>query len=104
MEIIENFIGFDWDKGNKDKNRKKHRVTNTECEEIFFNVPIIVEPDSKHSLKEDRFYILGQTNKERLLFLVFTLRKDKIRVISARDMTRKERVIYNEFKEKNTEI
>ncbi|NPA95963.1 MAG: BrnT family toxin [Thermodesulfobacteria bacterium] len=86
--------GFEWDKGNKDKNWLKHRVTNSECEQIFFNRPLIVHFDERHSDTEDRFYALGHTDLGRMLFIVFTIRGTKIRVISARDMSRKERAIY----------
>jgi len=85
---------FDWDEGNSDKNWKKHRVSKTECEEVFFNQPFVTQKDTAHSQKEERFYILGKTNSKRELFLSFTLRKEKIRVISARDMSKKERSIY----------
>lgn len=83
--------GFDWDEGNKEKNWISHQVTFTETEEIFFNQPLVVADDTPHSTEEDRFYALGQTTAGRLLFVVFTLRDNLIRVISARDMSRKER-------------
>jgi len=97
-EKIRNFLlectGFEWDEGNKDKNWLKHKVSNSECEEIFFNQPLIVHFDKNHSKSETRFYALGHTDLTRKLFIVFTLRNRKIRVISARDMSRKERKIY----------
>ena len=86
--------GFDWDEGNIDKNWIKHQVSNSECEEIFFNIPLIIADDRKHSQLEKRYYALGQTNARRWLFIAFTMRKDKIRVISARDMSQKERQAY----------
>lgn len=86
--------GFDWDKGNKEKNWKKHRVDFQESEEIFFNKPLEIFSDEKHSGKEKRFLAYGTTNKNRKLTVVFTLRKGKIRIISARDQNRKERKIY----------
>ncbi|MBU0501939.1 MAG: BrnT family toxin [Candidatus Margulisbacteria bacterium] len=64
-----------------------------ECEEIFFNEPLVV-PDDKHSKMEQRFYALGRTNQDRLLFVVYTIRSNKIRVISARDMNKRERGCY----------
>lgn len=88
--------GFDWDEGNQDKNWLKHGVSNGECEELFFNLPLIIADDTKHSELERRYYALGQTNAGRLLFLSFTIRVDKVRVISARDMSRKEREIYGQ--------
>ncbi|MEW5692484.1 MAG: BrnT family toxin [Candidatus Hydrogenedentota bacterium] len=104
MEIIGNFIGFDWDKGNRNKNWINHKVSDTECEEVFFNIPLISEVDKKHSIKEERHYVLGKSNSGRLLFVVFTPRKNKIRIISARDMNRKERKDYYEYKEEDTKI
>ena len=98
--IIQDCVGFDWDKGNLDKNRDKHSVTNRECEQIFFNHPQLLYEDIRHSSKEKRLYILGKTNNKRLLFTAFTIRNKLIRVISARNMSKKERKIY----EKNTSL
>lgn len=96
QNILEKVNGFEWDKGNVDKNWNQHKVSFLECEEIFFNEPLIVEYDISHSKLEKRYFVLGKTDFNRLLFLVFTIRNDKIRVISARDMNRKERRSYNE--------
>lgn len=93
--------GFDWDTGNRGKNAK-HRVSDDECEELFFNLPLVLNPDEAHSEREDRYYVLGQTNAGRKLFVAFTFRGDRIRVISARDMTRKERRAYDETEEANS--
>ncbi len=82
--------GFEWDQGNITKNWEKHDVSTGECEQIFFNKPIIVQRDKKHSKFENRYYALGKTDADRLLFLVFTIQNDKIRIISARDMTESE--------------
>ena len=90
---------FEWDEGNIKKNRERHRVSHIECEEIFLNRPIIVKKDEPHSRSEDRYFTLGKTDAGRLLFIVFTLRGNKIRIISARDMNRKERKIYEETQE-----
>ena len=98
MKIIPEPISFEWDKGNIFKNFKKHNVTNQEAEEIFFNQPFIVIEDKKHSSDESRFQSLGKTNQNRKLFLVFTIRKNKIRIISIRDMNKKEVKIYEKFK------
>ncbi len=87
-------IGFEWDKGNREKNWIRHQVTNSECEEFFFNIPLLVENDEKHSISENRYYVLGRTHQNRMLFVSFTIRNERIRVISARDMNRKERKIY----------
>lgn len=81
--------GFEWDDGNL-KHIKKHDVNYKECEELFSNKPFLLSYDKIHSLAEDRFQALGQTNYGRLIFLVFTVRKNKVRVISARDQNRKE--------------
>ena len=94
IELLQECTGFQWDTGNKDKNLIKHKVTNYECEQIFFNQPFFVNDDVKHSISEKRFYALGQTDLGRKLFVVFTIRNKKIRIISARDMNRKEREIY----------
>jgi uncharacterized DUF497 family protein len=102
--IFDNVEGFQWDKGNIDKNWLIHQVLHLECEQIFFNEPLMVEDDLKHSIKEKRWYTLGRTDNDRKLFLVFTIRKSKIRVISARDMNKKERRVYNEEIKKHTEI
>ena len=79
---------FDWDEGNTGKNWEKHRVSDQECEEVFFDPWLIVHYDKGHSIEEDRYYVLGKTLAGRRLFIVFTTRDDKIRVISARDMSK----------------
>jgi len=91
---IYSITGFEWDEGNIDKNWIKHRVSNSECEEIFFNIPLLLSDDKKHSQHEKRYYVLGQTNANRWLFVSFTIRENKIRVISVRDVNRKEAKIY----------
>jgi len=90
-ERLARCTGFDWDEGNVLKNWVKHRVTAAECEQIFFNHPLVVAEDVEHSQAEGRFYALGQTDAGRLLVVVFTFRRTLIRVISARPMTKKER-------------
>ena len=89
--------GFDWDENNREKNWNKHGVLASECEEIFFNLPLLLQPDPSHSQKEPRYYVLGHTNLGRRSFVAFTIRGDKIRVISARDMSKKERSIYEQI-------
>jgi len=93
---FEQITGFDWDDGNRQKNWDRHQVSNGECEEVFFNLPLLLQHDSGHSQNEPRCYVLGQTNATRLLFIAFTVRDEKIRVISARDMSRKEKEIYEQ--------
>jgi uncharacterized DUF497 family protein len=96
-KIFEQFTGFDWDNGNIDKNRLRHNVENFECEQIFFNRPLIILDDSKHSESEKRWVALGKTDKDRFLVIIFTKRKKNlIRIISARDMNKRERAFYNE--------
>jgi len=89
------FSGFDWDDGNRDKNLK-HGVHNGESEQIFFNEPLIVLDDPVHSVAEDRYAAFGKTDNGRTLVVIFTVRGKKIRVISARDMNRKERKYYED--------
>ncbi len=93
---FDSIAGFDWDDGNKQKNWEKHQVDFRECEEVFFNQPLLIYEDAKHSSQEKRFYVLGRSDISRTLFLVFTLRNNKIRVISARDQSKNERKIYEQ--------
>lgn len=86
--------GFDWSGGNAEKNLERHGVSPSESEQVFFNRPLFVSDDMGHSEHEKRFYVLGQTDEERELFVAFTLRVKRVRVISARDMHQKERRIY----------
>jgi uncharacterized protein len=97
MADFSKVIGFDWDEGNARKN-ERHGVTQAEAEQVFFNFPLLVLADPKHSEAESRFHALGTTHEGRRLHLTFTLRNEEqlIRVISARDMHRKERVIYEQ--------
>ena len=94
MDLINSCKGFQWDRGNRDKNWLKHEVSNNECEQNFFNEPLLVYADSKHSVSEKRWYALGKTDLNRSLFVVFTIRESLVRIISARDMHKKEREIY----------
>ena len=95
-KMFDEVTGFDWDRGNLLKNWEKHSVTHLEAEQIFFNEPLIVHYDEKHSQMEPRWYALGSTDARRFLMAVFTIRQNKIRIISARNMSRKERKIYEE--------
>lgn len=94
FEGLHKCTGFDWDDGNAQKNWKKHKVAKSECEQVFFNRPLLVADDDKHSQYEKRYYALGRMDKGGRLFLVFTLRGESIRLISARDMSRSERIAY----------
>ena len=87
-------IAFEWDKGNINKNLKKHKVSNQEAEELFFNRPLKIFEDAKHSLVEKRYIAHGITNAKRRITIIFTLRNQKIRIVSVRDQNRKERRIY----------
>ncbi len=89
MIDLAKITSFDWDEGNARKN-EKHGVSMAEAEQVFFNTPLLVLEDIKHSRKELRFHALGKTNKVRFLHITFTLRDadEKIRVVSARDMHR----------------
>ncbi len=97
MIDLSQIVGFDWDQNNREKNWEKHGVLASECEEVFFNLPLLLQPDPAHSQKEPRYYVLGHTVAGRRLFIVFTIREDKIRVISARDMSKKERSVYEQI-------
>ena len=83
-------VGFEWDDGNEGKNWPTHRVSDAECEEVFFNDPLVVSVDPSHSQTETRYFALGRSDADRHLFVAFTIRDDHIRVISARDMTAQE--------------
>jgi uncharacterized protein len=91
-------VGFDWDDGNDRKSADKHRVSQAEAEQAFFNQPLLVVEDQRHSESERRLHALGCTEAGRLLHITFTLRADEtlIRVISARDMSVRERTVYEE--------
>ena len=86
--------GFDWDAGNAPKIWDRHEVAPGEAEQVFFNRPLVAVPDATHSGTEPRFLALGQTDAGRRLFVVFTIRDTLIRVISARNMSRRERREY----------
>jgi len=97
MIDLNKITGFDWDHGNERKN-DKHGVSMAEAEQVFFNVPMLLLEDVTHSQDEQRFHVLGKTDADRALHVTFTLRQlgVLIRVISARDMHRKERAIYEQ--------
>lgn len=91
--------GFLWDAGNQPKIWERHSVTAAEAEQSFFHEPFLVVHDAKRSQSEDRFHALGRTASDRKLFVVFTFRERRIRVISARDMNQRERGIYERAQE-----
>ena len=94
MQIFPIPTEFEWDKGNTDKNKIKHGVQNQEIEEVFFNIPLLVIGYESHSVNEGRFLILGTTDDKKKLSIIFTIRTGRIRVISARPMSKKERELY----------
>ena len=104
MKIIPEPLEFEWDKGNTDKNLKEHGVSDKEAEEVFDSLKKFIFKDEKHSLDEERYMIWGQANKGRKLSVFFTLRKNKVRIISARDMSRKERSAHEKKIQINSKI
>ena len=96
VEELAACTGFDWDSANVDKNWERHQVSPSECEQVFFQRPILIARDRKHSQREPRYAALGQTAAGRLLTIVFTIRGTLIRVISARAMSRRERNAYEQ--------
>lgn len=94
MKIIPEPLIFEWDEGNQGKNWQKHHVGISEAEEVFFDEHKKLYPDPIHSGKEKRKIIIGKTKKDRVLFLIFTIRKQKVRIISARDLNKREEGLY----------
>lgn len=91
--------GFQWDEGNTEKNWVQHQVSQGEAEQVFFNRPLVVVEGEQRTERTRRYYALGHTDARRLLFIVFTIRADRIRVISARPMSRREPRVYEHAKE-----
>jgi uncharacterized DUF497 family protein len=89
-------VGFDWDDGNRGKSWRRHGVRDSEAEEVFSETPLLVAPDVAHSRSEARFLALGRTRTGRRLLVAFTIRGDRLRIVSARDMSRRERRSYEE--------
>ena len=100
MTPLDSVHRFDWDAGNERKSHVKHGVSQSEAEQIFFNDPLLVLADPSHSEQEARWHALGKTNEGRILHITFTLRDGNkaLRVISARDMHRKEKAVYEQAK------
>ena len=100
----EKVVGFDWDEGNARKSAHKHGVSQAMAEQIFFNEPLLLLSDAKHSQQEKRYHALGRTDDGRLLHITFTLRTQDtlVRVISARDMHQKEKIIYEQDSKKSS--
>lgn len=94
-EALSRCEGFEWDAANAPKIWERHEVAPGEAEQVFFNRPLVAVVDLEHSAVEPRFLALGQTDAGRRLLVVFTFRRRLIRVISARDMSRRERKEYD---------
>lgn len=92
------YLDFEWDEWNIKKNLVKHRVTVKECEEAFADPKKRILHDVYHSQKEKRYILLGITLDNRILYIAFTVRNKRVRVISARDLNRKEKYLYYEEK------
>jgi uncharacterized DUF497 family protein len=90
-DLLRDVSGFDWDEGNREKNWVLHQVRSSEAEEVFLQRPVLIVPDEKHSGTEVRYAAWGRTASGRQLAVVFTIRESRIRVVSARDMSRAER-------------
>ncbi|MEK7450924.1 MAG: BrnT family toxin [Patescibacteria group bacterium] len=96
MLDLKKIVGFEWDKGNIEKSHKKHGVLPNEAEELFLDKDILILEDAEHSKQEKRFEAVGKVIEGRILFLAFTIRRDKIRIISARAANQKERRKYEQ--------
>lgn len=94
MELLGSPFEFEWDKHNSEHIRIKHKIEPGECEQLFFNIPLTIKPDTAHSQTEERHFALGKTNEGRMLVVVFTIRNRKIRIITARDANKKEKKNY----------
>lgn len=99
---LEECTGFDWDDANVEKNWELHKVTPEEAEDVFFNEPLVVRDDLRHSEREKRYYALGRSSRGRHLFVAFTVRRKLIRVISVRDMNRREMEFYGNQEKANS--
>lgn len=104
MASPRNITEFEWDEGNLDKSYVRHEITPNESEEIFLDEKLHIETDIKHSQIEERYIAIGKTFNNKVLFVVFTTRKSKIRIISARIANKKERGVYEKKFEANSKI
>ena len=99
MDDLADNLKFQWDEGNAEKNLIAHQVTRSEIEQMFFRRPMVVAKLSQQARREPKYFALGRTDAGRQLFVVFTPRDQLIQVISARDMTRRERRAYSRAEE-----
>ena len=90
MLRLDGYTSFEWDEGNIDKNYKKHGISSNEAEESFLDEKALILKDIRHSQKEKRYILIGKTEERKILFIVFTLRKKRTRIISVRKANRKE--------------
>ena len=97
---IRGLVGFEWDAGNWRKSELQHGVAAAEAQEVLLNAPLC-QVDTRHSDDEQRYAALGTTNEGRRLFVSFTVRRNRVRVISARPMSRKERAVHEEVQKTN---
>ncbi|EKE13872.1 MAG: hypothetical protein ACD_12C00773G0001 [uncultured bacterium] len=97
MMDLNKYTEFEWDKGNIDKSFKKHKISPNEAEEIFLDENLKILKDIRHSQKEERFIALGITKSSKKLFIVYTVRRGKIRIISSRPMNKKQRTYYEKI-------
>lgn len=104
MLDLKNIVGFEWDKGNIEKSYKKHGVGPRDAEEVFLDKDLQIERDIKHQAKEERYIAIGKISEGKILFIVFTMRNNRIRIISGRRSNRKERRLYEENIKKNPKI
>jgi uncharacterized DUF497 family protein len=95
-DLVPDLEGFEWDEGNSDKNWRRHEVRQAEAEQALLNEPLVVATTIRHKAREPRFIALGRTDTARLLTVVFTIRGRRVRVISARAMSRAERKVYEQ--------
>ena len=102
MIEVRGFLEFEWDEGNIHKSYMKHGILPNEAEEIFVDNHVIVYDDKTHSVVEKRFVAVGKSKGGKLLFIIYTMRKEKIRVISARPADKKERRLYEKTKTNTT--
>jgi hypothetical protein len=98
MDEFDKDLEFEWDEGNRHKNWIKHKVGRSEAEEVFLDKSGLLGKDEKHSSKEPRYKFLGKTDKKRCLVAFFTVRKGKIRIISVRPMSKKDKIKYDQEK------
>jgi len=91
-------LKYEWDKEKERSNLKNHGVSFDEAATVFDDLFYVDFYDPKHSVEEHRFLIIGESNRQRLLIVSYAERDDKIRIISARELTPQERRNYEHGK------